>query len=168
MSSKTYQNKSNIVWTFTNQRQLTKSEFINYFDRKLFRTIRKHQLLAKNKIFKLKHSNDLNTNVLTSILQNKFEVKPSAKPNTSTNNLSKTAEQIFEQILKGNYKLKTPPTPLLYLSDKEIELYAKLQNIQGTKRKQNKKIQSLFQQFMPQNQDLELNILKAATQLDNR
>jgi hypothetical protein len=155
-----------VVWTFTNQRQLDKNEFLNYFERKVWRTIRKHNLLPKNKIFRLKKSTDLNTAVLTKILQQKFEVKTSSRPNISTDNLSEVAEQIFKKILKGNFNFQTPKAPLLYLSDKEIKLYAKLKNIKGTKRKQNKKIQSLFQKFLPKNQDLEQNILKAANQLN--
>lgn len=154
------------VWTFTNQRQLDKNEFLNYFERKVWRTIRKHQLLPSTKIFRLKKSSNLNTSILTKILQTKFQVKTSTRPNISDNNLSQLAENIFKKILKGNFKEKIKPSPLMYLSDKEIQLYAKLKNIKGIPRKQNKKIQSLFQKFLPQNQDLELNILKSAIQLN--
>ena len=157
------------VWTFTNKRELNKKEFLNYIERKVFRTIRKHNMLPKNKIITLKKSNSLNTAVLKNIIEKKFPVKFSTKPNTSSDNLSQITEDIFKQILKGNFATSNKQqatSPLLYLSDKEIELYAKLKNIKATKRKQNKKIQTLFQKFLNKNQDLELNILKAANQLN--
>jgi hypothetical protein len=159
-------NSRSVVWTFTNQKELTKSEFINYFERKVFRTIRKHQLLPSDKIFTLKKQNDLNTIILKKILETKFQVKFSTSPNISSDNLSESAENIFKKIIKGNFKIK-PKTnaPLIQLSDKEVELYAKLKNIKGDTRKQNKKIQNLFGKFLSKNQDLEINILKAAGQL---
>ena len=163
------------VWKFTNQRELDKNQFIDYVQRKVFRTIRKEQMLPKNKIITLKKSNTLNTFVLKEILETKFEVKliPTTyhlPPTTSSGNLSQSAEEIFENIIKGNFKsqIPNPKSPLLHLSDKEIELYAKLKNIKGTPRKQNKKIQTLFKKFLIKNQDLELNILKAQTQLNKK
>lgn len=158
-----------VVWKFTNGRELSKSEFTNYFERKVFRTIRKHQLLPENKIFILKKTNTLNTLVLKKILETKFQTKLATITNTSSKNLSQIAEDIFKKITKGNFNGLLPVdrglSPLLYLSDKEVELYAKLKNIKGEKRNQNKKIQALFNKFLPKNQDLEVNILKASTQL---
>jgi len=157
------------VWQFTNQRKLSKSEFINYFERKVFRTIRKFQMLPKDKVFILKKANDLNTSVLEQILKTKFQVKYSTFPNISSDNLSQTTENNFKKITKGKFNNKTKKTaPLIYLSDKEVELYAKLKEIKGTKRKQNKPIQALFNKFLPKNQDLELNILKAQSQINDK
>ncbi len=159
-----------IVWTFTNKGELNKSQFLDYVERKVFRTIRKYQILSKNKKIILTRAQDLNTNVLKKILQTKFQVETSAKPNISSENLSQIAENIFKNILEGKFTslLLNTNTPLLYLSDKEIELYAKLKNIKGTKRKENKKIQALFKKFLKKNQDLELNILKAYSQLNEK
>jgi hypothetical protein len=155
------------VWTFTNQRELNKSEFLNYIERKVFRTIRKFDMLPKSKIITLKKANDLNTQVLKHIIEKKFPVKFSTKPNLLSDNLSQIAEDIFKNILKGNYhySLQTTHYPLRLISDKELELYAKLSSIKGTKRKQDKKIQTLFEKFLKKNQDLELNIIKAMGQL---
>ena len=154
------------VWTFTNQRELDKSEFLNYFERKVFRTIRKHNMLPKDKIITLKKTTDLNTTVLKKVIEKKFEVNFNTNPNISSANLSQIAEDIFKDILKGNFKKQIPNNaPLSQLSDKEIELYAKLTNTKGTKRKQDKKIQSLFTKFLKKNQDLELNIVKAIGQI---
>lgn len=160
------------VWTFTNQKKLTKSEFINYFERKVFRTIRKFQMLPSTKIFTIKKKNDLNTLVLKQILETKFQVKlipntESQIPNTSSSNLSQSAEDIFENIIKGKFNNpQKTNAPLIYLSDKEVELYASLKNIKGRKRSQNKRIQTLFKKFLTKNQDLEINVLKAQTQIN--
>ena len=158
---------SPVVWIFTNGRELSKSEFINYFERKVFRTIRKFQCLPKNKIFTIKNDNTLNAKILKQILETKFQVKYSTNPNTSSANLSQIAEDIFKNIIKGKFNNPQPTSaPLTYLSDKEIKLYAKLKNIEGKERKQNKKIQNLFNKFLNNNQDLEINILKAQGQIN--
>lgn len=157
--------KKESVWRFTNGRELSKSEFISYVERKIFRTIRKHSLLPEKKIFTIKKSQSINTIILKQTLEKKFQVKFSTKPNTSTQNLSQASEDIFKEILKGNFNYTPKPSPLIALSDKELETYAKLKKIKGTSRKQNKKIQTLFQKFLPKNQDLEINILKAQNQL---
>jgi len=155
------------VWTFTNQRELDKSQFLDYVERKVFRTIRKYSMLPKDKTITLKKSSSLNTSVLKKILEKKFKVSWSTKPNLSSDNLSQAAEDIFKNILKGDYIGPKPDNkPLYFLSDKEIELYARLTNIKGTKRKQDKKIQALFEKFLKKNQDLELNIVKALSQLN--
>lgn len=155
------------VWTFTNGRELSKSEFINYVERKVFRTIRQLQMLPENKIFTLKKSDDINTAILQKILSTKFQVKQTTKPNTSSENLSKVAEDIFKNIIKGNFNYSTPKNaPLLNLTDKELGLYAKLKNIKGSPRKKDKKIQPLFDKFISKNQDLEINILKAQKQIN--
>ena len=154
------------VWAFTNQRELNKSQFIDYVERKVFRTIRKYQMLPKDKVIQLKESKNLNTTVLKKILETKFQVKFTKAPNISSDNLSQIAEDTFQNILKGKFEGPQPEDkPLYFLSDKEIELYAKLKSIKGEKRKQNKKIQTLFSKFLKKNQDLELNIIKALKQL---
>lgn len=158
------------VWEFTNQKKLNKKDFINYFDKKVFKTIRKSEMLPKNKIFTIKTSNDINTNILKRILETKFQVKYSNKPNTSSENSSDAAEQIFQNILQGKFtgpKAKDKISrPLYFHSDKEIEVYVKLTNTKGTKPKRDKKIQDLFHKFLTKNQDLELNITKALGQIE--
>jgi len=159
-----------IVWKFTNQRELSKSQFIDYFERKIFRTIRKYCLLPKNKIIKIKKTNSLNTAVLNHVLLKKFNTKFSNKPNLSSENLSEIAEEIFSNTLKGkffpkNLKPEKIKAPLYFLSDEEIELYAKLGNIKGKRRIKNKKIQQLFEKFKNKNPDLEHNIANAFLQI---
>ena len=133
------------VWTFTNQTQLNKKQFIDYIERKVFRTIRKHNMLSNP--ITLKKSNTLNTQVLKKIIETKFPVKlipttNNQQPTTSPANLSQIAEDIFKNILKGNFNpspITHHPSPLLYVSDKEAELYAKLTNTKGTKESKTKK-----------------------------
>ena len=156
---------SKTVWTFTNQRELDKNQFIDYIKRKIFRTIRKYDMLPKDKIITMKNDGSLNYNILKKIIETKFQVKESGTPNILTDNLSEAAEQIFKNILEGNYKGPTPEKrPLYFLSDKELELYGKLVDIKGKKRIQDKKIQNLFEKFLNKNQDLELNVVKALSQ----
>ncbi|MCK5321316.1 hypothetical protein KAJ38_01945 [Candidatus Pacearchaeota archaeon] len=158
---------TNTVWQFTNQRKLSKKEFIDYFERKIFRTIRKHSILPKDKIITLKSSSSLNTNILKTVLEKKFQVKFTSKPKLLSDNLSQLSEDIFKNILQGKFNgPKINNKPLYLLSDKEVELYAKLKNIKGSKRKKNEKIQNLFEKFLKKNQDLELNIVKAFNQLN--
>jgi len=158
--------KQNHVWEFTNQRKLTKPEFINYFERKVFRAIRKHKMIDPKKNITIKQAADLNTIILKKTLEKKFTVKFSAKPNLSSDNLSQVAEDSFKNILQGKF---TGPRlgnkPLSQTSDKEVELYAKLKNIKGKKRAKDKKVQSLFEKFLKKNQDLELNVVKAVGQI---
>jgi len=129
-------------------------------------------MLPSTKIFTIKKKNDLNTLVLKQILETKFQVKlipntESQIPNTSSSNLSQSAEDIFENIIKGKFNNpQKTNAPLIYLSDKEVELYASLKNIKGRKRSQNKRIQTLFKKFLTKNQDLEINVLKAQTQIN--
>jgi len=155
-----------IVWTFTNKKQLSKPEFLDYVERKVFRTIRKYNMLPENRVITIKKSENINTQVLKYIIEKKFEVKFSNKTNISQENLSEIAEKIFSEILKGVFKRHIPINqPLYYLSDKEIELYAKLTNIKAKSRAKDKRIQLLFEKFMQKNPDLEHNIINAAAQL---
>lgn len=157
------------VWEFTNQKKLTKKEFINYFEKKIFKTIRKYEMLSKDKVFTLKKSNDLNTTILKQILETKFKVEFSDKPNTSSENLSSVSENAFQNILSGKFTGFQPKDkvvrPLYFHSDKEIEKYAELKEIKAEKPKRDKKIQELFSRFLNKNQDLEINIVKALSQL---
>jgi hypothetical protein len=157
------------VWEFTNQRKLTKKEFITYFEKKVFKTIRKFEMLPKNKIFTLKKSTDLNTKILTKILETKFPVMASNKPNTSSENLSTIAEDIFGNILEGKFKGAKPKDkliyPLYYHSDAEIKLYAELTNIKGAKPKRKKHVQVLFNKFRKKNPDLEITVVNQFNQV---
>ncbi|MEM4182128.1 MAG: hypothetical protein QXX68_03215 [Candidatus Pacearchaeota archaeon] len=159
-----------IVWRFTNGKELTEKEFCDYFERKIFKTIRKYQMIKDfyNKDIPIVEGKELNKKVLNYVLSKKFKTKISKKSIFSYKNLTEIAEKIFENILKGEFK-KMPTdlrkAPLQFLKDEEIELYASLKNIVGEKRKKNERIQKLFQRFKTKNPDLENNILKAFLQV---
>ena len=157
---------SKTVWTFTNQRELDKNEFVDYFERKVFRTIRKYGMLGdKPGKVVLSKGTDLNTVVLKHVLENKFEVS-FGKGNLSCDNLSAIAENVFGKVLNGDFKIRVrEDAPLMMLSDKEVELYAQLKGLSGVKRKGDAKIQDLFGKFLGKNQDLEINVLKVAGQI---
>lgn len=160
--------KKEPIWTFTNKTQLCKNCFTDYFERKVFSTVRKKSLFKIGQEFKLKRDNSLNSNVLFYILNKKFLVTWSSKPNISSRSLSQESEKIFLDILKGNFNSKSAETsPLIYLSSKEIGLYSKIMRIPGKEIKEDKKIQSLFSKFNKKNPDLEHNILNAFYQLKN-
>ncbi len=157
------------VWEFTNQRKLTKNEFIDYFERKVFRTIRKYSMLPKDRIIKMKRGKDLNSAVLVNVLEKKFLVEFSKKEEFSSENLSEIAEEIFRNILEGKFDGPRPEDeikrPLYFCSDAEIELYAKLTGVKGDARKNDEKIRGLLDRFILRNQDLEINIIKALEQI---
>jgi hypothetical protein len=158
------------VWTFTNQRELTKGEFIDYFEKKVFKTIRKHNMLPKDKIFRFANFNNLNAKILRSIIQKKFIVEESKTPNMGEDNLSTVAEEIFSKILNGDFTGSNPKEeeisyPLYFHSDAEIETYANQIGLKGKKMQRNKKIQDLFNKFKDKNPDLEINVVKALAQI---
>ncbi len=152
------------VWKFTNQTQLCKHCFIDYIERKVFRTIRKYSMLPENRIILLRKSD--NSNILQSILEKKFIVKLGDKFSAET--LSEIAEQIFNNISKGNFSGPKPKDslcrPFYFVSEKELEVYAKLKSLKYTKRKENMKVKSLLNKFS-KNPDIEHNIVNAFLQL---
>jgi tRNA(Ile)-lysidine synthase TilS/MesJ len=159
----------NYVWEFTNQKKLTKSKFIDYFERKIFKTIRKYDMLGKKREIILKKSNNLNTKVLEKVLSQKFKVELKQKSSFSDLNATDIAEEAFKNILNGKIKGTLPTEkgnkPLYFLSDKEVLLYAKLTNINGIKKKRDKKVSLLLEKFLDKNQDLEQNIIQAIIQV---
>lgn len=158
------------VWKFTNGIELNEKEFLNYFERKVFRTIRKFEML-KNvfcKEINVSSEEDLNTKVLNYVLATKLHVKFSAKPFFSYRNLSDISEDNFLKILDGKFKRKKKEInnmPLYFHSDKEIQLYAKLRKIEGKERVRNKRVRELFDKFMIKNPDIEHNVVNAFEQL---
>jgi len=157
--------KEKTVWTFSNKKSLTKSEFLRYIQRKVFKTIRENGLLPEEKIFRLKKSDSINTLVLKNILDKKFKTKFSKNPNISTENLTQIAEIVMEKAIRGDFDFsKLPKSPLSKVSDEEILLYARLLGICAKKRPKNKKIHGLLDRFKKKNPDIERNIIRAASQ----
>jgi len=129
-------------------------------------------MLPKSRTIKLKKSKALNSKVLETVLKKKFFISfiaDNKKPDFSSENLSEIAEKSFVNSINGKFDgeipSKKPFIPLYFLSDPEINLYAKLNHIKGKKRKQNAKILVLFNKFLKKNPDLEHNIVNAIQQL---
>ena len=166
--------RKNIVWKFTNQRELTKSQFLDYFEKKIFRTIRQYNMLRdkSGRRIKLQKENSLNFIVLKNVLEKKFSVSVVASgSDVVSDNLSDVAESAFENVLDGNFdllRLKPKNQPLYFLSDAEVSLYAKLSGLSGTvkNKKRNDHVQKLFATFMKKNPDLEHNVVNAMRQLE--
>jgi hypothetical protein len=163
--------RTNPTWKFTNGTELNEKEFLNYIEKKMFKTIRRFEMLKNygTKEIPISASDDLNTKVLNYILATKFSVKFSSKPPFSSENLSDVSEENFLKVLDGKFKRKKTAQnkrPLYLHSDKEIQLYARLKRIKGTIKKRDKRIQALFAKFMAKNPDLEHNVVNAFEQLE--
>lgn len=151
------------VWEFTNQTKLCKKCFSDYIERKVFRTIRKEDMLSGNSV-ELKKEDNINYILLRSILQSKFNVVDGNKLNSE--NLSDFAEKDFLNIIKGDFSsFDMGKSPLCFVSDAELEVYAKIVGLKGKKKLRDKRVQELFSRFMKKNPDLEINIVKAMGQL---
>lgn len=122
--------------------------------------------MPKNREFKIKNDKSLNANVVAYVLKKKFNVNFAEKTGINTTSLSQIAERIFFKILVGNFNNKIKnESPLYYLSDKEIELYARIKGISGKRSDKDDKISKLFNRFKQKNPDLEHNIINAFDQL---
>lgn len=154
------------VWKFTNQTKLCRACFIDYVERKVFAAIRKYSMMPSDRVFRIKKESSLNYRVLKAILEKKFTVKPGKV--FVSDNLSLVAEKVFENIIRGEFNGSHPKDsvsrPLYFVSDAEIELYAKLRQIKGNKREKDKRVRELFARFF-KNPDLEHNIVNAFLQM---
>ena len=145
------------VWQFTNQRKLTKQEFIRYFEKKVKSTIRKYDMPIN-----LIKSNNLKSNIINNITKDLL-VK---KGKLSDDNLNDVSVGILYIMIYGNEKelekLKPKNQPLYFLSNKEILLYAKLVGINGElveKKGKMKGIDAFIIKLEEKNQDIRLNIV---------
>ncbi|HUS51023.1 MAG TPA: hypothetical protein VMZ91_12720 [Candidatus Paceibacterota bacterium] len=151
--------KEKIVWQFTNKRELTSSEFIRYFESKVKKTIRKYQMPIS-----LLQEKTLKARVLNSIIKN----LPERKGKLSDENLNNISNKIIYIMMYGKEsqlkKLLPKNQPLYFLSDKEIELYAKIKKIKGKleKPKSNlKEIDNFVVKIEEKNPDIRHNIVNA-------
>ena len=151
--------KSKPVWKFTNQQQLCTACFIRYFESKVKKTIRKYQMPIS-----LLQEKTLKARVLNSIIKN----LPERKGKLSDENLNDISNKIIEIIMYSKVndlkKLLPKNQPLYFLSDKEIELYAKINKIKEKidKPKSNlKEIDNFIAKIEEKNPDIRHNIVEA-------
>ena len=161
----------NYVWEFTNQRKLNKKEFLHYVEKKVFKTIRKYDLLPEDRKIILKDDEFLNTAVLKYIIEKKFAVVHGSKANFSPESLTDVSEYAFKNVLEGNFSgMKAnggTAKPLFDLTDKEIEKYAELVGLKGKKKKRDEKVEKLFETFKKKNPDLDHNVVNAMGQVQD-
>ena len=118
--------KSKIVWQFTNKRKLDAEEFVDYFERKVKGTIRKYKMpigVVRGKSLKVRVIN----NIVKNLMKRKGKL--------SDESLNDVSNKVIYAIIyrRGDELKKLVPKnkPLYFLSDAEIELYAKIKKIKG-------------------------------------
>jgi hypothetical protein len=156
----------NWVWEFTNQTKLCKRCFVNYFEKKLLKIVRKYGM-RDSKIIK---SDDLRGNVISSILG---KIVTGKGKRLDIENLNDFSVSILEALMSKNInnfnKLKPCYKPLYFFSDAEINLYAKIKGIKGKiTRKLNKKeikIDSFLEHLESNNKDIRHNVVNSLSRL---
>ncbi|MFH1823166.1 MAG: hypothetical protein ABH817_00405 [archaeon] len=130
----------NKVYTLSCNRDLTKKEFLQYFEKKFLYTFRKFGF--EKGILKIRKSSDVNTLVLVHLwmkLNRAFKFVKT--PNVDISSLDDFAEKILIGFMNKKFDLKKlfskKITPFYLLLDKEIELYAKLNNLKFSKKKRS-------------------------------
>ena len=141
------------VYEFTNKRKVTEREFIRWFEKKFFYTIRKFNMVNKGDIIKYSGENNFRDVVLEYLLKMlviKFPVKlvkssKKVKKIAFSDTTDIIASKIINEIFKGDIsRLKIKPVegkiirPLYLFLDKEVLLYAKLRNLKFKKEKGKK------------------------------
>jgi hypothetical protein len=155
--------KTKPVWTFTNKQQLCKSCFARYFEHKVKSTIRKYEMPIQTT-----KKDSLNSKILSKILLGLRE----RKGKISDENLNSLSVSILHEVIYGdskNLKKYLPKNqPLYFLSDKEIELYAKIKGINGKTVKEKgerEKINKFIQKIEEKNPDIRHNIVDSVIRL---
>ncbi len=138
------------VYEFTNQRKLTKAEFLRWFRKRVLYTIRKFKMISSGDIVLYENKGDFRGVVLEDVLKmfaekadvrlikNK-DVKSNKKAISST--LDIESDKLVHELIKGNAKnlKKLAPVqgkaikPLYLFLDKEVLLYAKLKKLRYKK-----------------------------------
>jgi len=143
------------VYEFTNQRKLTKAEFLRWFQKKVLYTIRKFQMIKSGDIIAYENKGDFRGVVLEDVLKmfsEKADIKlVKNKSNKSTKRaVSSTtdteSDKLVHELIKGNVKnLKELGSvvgkiikPLYLFLDKEVLLYAKLKKLKYKKKVEKK------------------------------
>jgi len=165
--------KTQSVYEFTNKAKLCKQCFAGYFEKKIFRTIRKYEMSLSSITG---DKNDVRHKILKIIL-NKIKINRKSKNSASIKNLNDFSTEIISSIMAKNIpalkkslpKTKTAEFPLYFTSDREIMLYAGLKRIKGSiKRKENKmqkEINSLFNEIENNDRDVRHAVVNAMAKI---
>lgn len=133
------------VYEFTNQRKLTKSEFLKWFQKKVLYTIRKFGMIKNGDVIFYENKGDFRGAVLEDVLKMFSEKanidlvkKASSKAKKAIpSTLDLGSDKLIHELIKGNVKnLKgLEPVkgkvikPLYLFLDEEVLLYAKLKKL---------------------------------------
>ena len=149
----------NKVYTLSCNRDLTKKEFLQYFEKKFLYTFRKFKF--EKDCLKIKKSSGANTVVLVFLWKKlKRELEFAKNSNVDASSLDDFAEKILISFMNKNFNLKKviskKITPFILLLDKEIELYAKLNNLKFSKKKRSE-----IMRWLDQEEQIHLEIKNA-------
>ncbi len=154
--------EKNPVYEFTNQRKLCKTCYVSWFEKKFLYTLRKFNMLDKGDTVSYTKSNDVQTKVLEHLLKmiegRRIKIKNKGKKIALNYSTDFVAEKIIDLILNGNIKdkekfkpvYKNKIMPLYLFLDKEIELYAKIKNIEFKKRKKENSLLNYLEKKHPE------------------
>ncbi|MFC1681995.1 hypothetical protein ACFL0X_00040 [Nanoarchaeota archaeon] len=175
--------KTKPVYKFTNQRQLCKTCFTRYIEKKFLYTIRKFKLIKKQEKISTTNSNDFRNTVLKHLLKmfaekSTIKLTNSARKIAHPNTTDTEANKIIQEIIKGNTKnlkkyspitkenSKTIIKPLYLLFDKEVLLYAKIKKLKYkmSETKQDK-IQKFLNSLEKKHPEVKQAIIQAYLQL---
>jgi hypothetical protein len=146
------------VWKFTNQRELTVPEFADYFQKKVKKTVGKYKMPTSPL-----GGGGLKVKVINSVLKN----LPPRKGKLSDQSLDDVSISILNEMMYGKFEIeKFVPhnQPLYFLSDKEVELYAKIKKIKGgikQKTGKRKQINDFIKKIEEKNPDIRHNIINS-------
>ena len=145
------------VYEFTNQRKLTKAEFLKWFQKKVLYTIRKFKMIKNNDVIVYENKGYFREVVLKDVLKmfaEKADIKlinrkvgkftKIALSSTTDTEAGKLINQLVKEDVKNVKNLvpvhKKIIKPLYLFLDKEVMLYAKLKNLKfrTTSEKKNK------------------------------
>ncbi len=178
------------VYEFTNQRKLTKAEFLKWFQKKALYTIRKFKMIKLGDIIVYENKGDFRGVVLEDILKmfsEKTDVElvrfPSSITPTALHKAKKIAdasttdtisEKFILELIKGNTKNlenlapvhKKIIKPLYLFLDKEVLLYAKLKNLKFKEEKNKKdKISKIINNLEFKHPEIKSAIIKSFMKL---
>jgi len=172
------------VYEFTNQRKLTKREFIKWFQKKFLYTIRKFKMAGKEDIIAYENKGDFRGAVLENLLEmfsNRALISifklPTRKKYTKkaiTSTTDTEASKMTYTLIKGktnNLKELAPVygktiKPLFLFLDKEVLLYAKLMGLKFKKIKEKKnKISKFVDELEKKHPEIKNSIISSYLEL---
>ncbi len=147
-----------VVWKFTNQQELDSAGFVRYFEKKVRKTVGKYHMPTSP----LKKGG-LKAEVINSLLKN----IPLREGGVSDVSLDDVSVAVLYEVMYGVFKVEKflpKNQPLYFLSDKEIELYAKIKGIKGKLKKRSGKlgeVDDFIKKIELKNPDIRHNIINS-------